>query len=164
MESWFYIPDINLFVCLPPFITTNFTVKPQTSRQARPALSITRPSAPFITTSGGRLQAEDAPIGFTIYVIEILPWGKPSSEVCFYETQMWIRAHPNLFSITRSLLSWMPGTFLIIDGWMDSLACSIDFCLYEAVKTRLIGDQWKQMSWNPKIHSNHTENTKMDCM
>lgn len=130
------VPSIRLLPCINPFlgvlhslIMTNFMWN--CSRHAildfqtsQPAPSITLPSAPFMT-SGSCLWADDA-LRFYIYV-EILPRGNHCLRSVFYEIQTWNRALPDLFSITHSLLSWMTGTFLIIDGWIDSLAAASIF-------------------------------------
>lgn len=54
-------------------------------------------------------------LGFTVY-IKTWPWGKRCLTSVFMK-QTWVRAHPDLFSVTRSRSHKMCETLLIVDGW-----------------------------------------------
>lgn len=123
---------------LPPLIMTKFMWSYHRRallgfQTAQPAPSITLPLCSLYSVWG-------VPLGCgcswapALMLLKCYLGGKHGLRSAFYEIQMLIRTHLNLFSITHSLLSWMSGSFLIIDGWVKSLACRIDFCLYEAVK------------------------------
>lgn len=163
VSTCFFKKKIYFILC-PTFPDNDkLYVKLQQTYWTQPAPSITLPSAPFMT-SGSCLQV------WGCFEVLHLCWnitlGKPLSEVwvfifliffIFYEMQTWIRALPDLFSITHSLLSWMPGTFLIIDGWIDSLAAA-SICLLWGCKESLIRNQSGQKK-KKKIHINHTVNS-----
>lgn len=151
LRDRFYLLRLKFpFLCLPTCLRKLY-VRVQTHNQLHWL------HCPFLfLPSVERLKAERA--------LSVPPFFKILSLVCvcgdgerpspgYLETQMWIRVHRNLFSITHSLLPWMPAHFLIIDGWTDLLTRSIDFCLFEAARSRLM-----KLDVTRRIHSHHTPN------